>query len=118
MKNSFPRSSHKFQTYNLYKIIINTYQVNGAGCKGCLKTIVNRLNQLKEVKLILEIDLNSVTIQFKGNIDFVSISYLNKVFEGRRFFLSKVPHVINFVLISNEVLEEKTLILSNSYYEK
>jgi hypothetical protein len=76
-----------------------TYQIHGAGCKNCLKTISSRVSQLSEVKKILNIDINSIVIIFDNSIEYINIDNLNSAFYSSKYWLSQMPHNINFVLV-------------------
>jgi hypothetical protein len=76
-----------------------TYQIHGAGCKNCLKTISNTVSQLSEVKKILNIDINSIVIIFDDAIEYINIDNLNNAFNSSNYWLSQMPNNINFVLV-------------------
>jgi hypothetical protein len=76
-----------------------TYQIHGAGCEGCLKKISFALIHLPEVERINNIDSESVSIQFKDYLQYIDIDSLNQVFGDHSYWLTQVPHVINFELV-------------------
>jgi hypothetical protein len=83
-----------------------TYQIHGAGCNGCLQKISNAIIHLPEVEYITNIDLDSISIKFKEYIDYVDIDSLNLAFDGRQYWLSQMPHVINFELVPDPFFEK------------
>jgi copper chaperone CopZ len=76
-----------------------TYQIHGAGCNNCLRKITNTLINLPEVKSVKNVDLDSIIIKFKDYLEYIDIDELNLAFENTRFYLTKVPHIINFELV-------------------
>lgn len=80
-----------------------TYQIHGAGCNNCLQKISNLIVHLPEVDSIIDINLDSVTIKYKDYVEYIDIDSLNLAFESTRFYLTKVPHVINFELVEAAV---------------
>ena len=83
-----------------------TYQIHGAGCNGCLKKITKAISTLPEVKQIVGIELDSIIIQFQDSFEYIDINILNQAFDGSRFWLSVVPHIINFELVSEPIFDK------------
>jgi hypothetical protein len=82
-----------------------TYQIHGAGCNGCLKKISFALIHLPEVEHIISIDTDTIVIRFKDYLEYVDIDNLNEAFNGN-YWLTQVPHVINFELIPDPFFEK------------
>ena len=49
--------------------MIHTYKINGATCQSCLKTISSKILELEAVNSIDQINLNSITIDFRSHLD-------------------------------------------------
>jgi copper chaperone CopZ len=80
-----------------------TYQVHGASCGGCLKKISNIITGLPEVNGIPNIDLDSITIEFKPSVTQIDIDYLNQAFGKSSYYLTKQSQDVNFELVDAAV---------------
>jgi hypothetical protein len=83
-----------------------TYQIHGAGCDGCLKKISFVLIHLPEVEHIISIDTDSIVIRFKEYLEYVDIDILNQAFADGNYWLTEMPHVINFELVPDPFFEK------------